>query len=224
MEINGKQLIAAPRQAVWDALNDPAVLKQCLPGCESVERTSPDEFAVVVTSAIGPLRARFNGTLRMTEVDAPGSCVLVFQGQGGPIGFGKGASRVELAEAGASTELTYSAKAEVGGKLAQIGSRLIDGVARKMSDDFFLAFRRVLVPDAPIPVASASGEEPASPAGAVPAPALGMMAPCGAASVARGRFSTPPTWSTVAWAAATSFAAGLGLASLLMAALLALKH
>lgn len=146
MEINGKQDIAAPRAMVWDALNDPAILKKCLPGCESVERVSPEEFKVVLAAAIGPLRARFNGVLRITEAAAPVSCVMVFEGQGGAIGFGKGNSSVKLEETAGGTELSYSAKAEVGGKLAQVGSRLIDSFAKKMSDDFFNAFRKQVVP------------------------------------------------------------------------------
>jgi carbon monoxide dehydrogenase subunit G len=142
MEITGTQLIAAPRADVWNALNDPAVLRKCLPGCESVERSATDEFKVIVVSAIGPLKARFNGILRLTEVEAPSSCVMVFEGQGGAVGFGKGSSSVALNEKDGGTQLTYSAKAQVGGKLAQVGSRLIDSVARKMSDDFFKAFHR----------------------------------------------------------------------------------
>jgi carbon monoxide dehydrogenase subunit G len=142
MEITGTQLIAAPRADVWNALNDPAVLRKCLAGCESVERSAADEFKVIVVSAIGPLKARFNGVLRLTEVQAPSSCVMVFDGQGGAVGFGKGSSSVALNEKDGGTQLTYSAKAQVGGKLAQVGSRLIDSVARKMSDDFFKAFHR----------------------------------------------------------------------------------
>lgn len=151
MEITGTQAIPAPRDAVWNALNNPDVLKACLPGCESVERTSPNEFRVLVAAAIGPLRARFNGVLRMTESLPPQSCVMVFEGQGGAVGFGKGSSEVTLRETPAGTELTYSAKAQVGGKLAQVGSRLIDSVARKMSDDFFKAFHQQLCPEAPTP-------------------------------------------------------------------------
>jgi carbon monoxide dehydrogenase subunit G len=141
MEINGKQTIPAPRSVVWDALNDPDVLQKCLPGCESVERVSPEEFRVLVAAAIGPLRARFKGTLRLTEAIPPASCIMVFEGQGGAMGFGKGSSSVSLVETLEGTELSYSASAQVGGKLAQVGSRLIDNVARKMSDDFFVAFK-----------------------------------------------------------------------------------
>jgi carbon monoxide dehydrogenase subunit G len=144
MEILGSQIIPASQQAVWDALNSPDVLKKCLPGCESVELVSPDLFQVLITAAIGPLKAKFKGTLHVTEINAPQSCVLVFEGQGGAVGFGKGSSSVTLKAVEGGTELTYSAKAHVGGKLAQIGSRLIDSVAKKMSDDFFKAFNQEL--------------------------------------------------------------------------------
>jgi len=144
MEITGTQTIAAPRQRVWEALNDPAILKKSLPGCESVERTSAEEFKVIVAAAIGPLRARFNGLLKMSDVHAPESCTMLFEGQGGAIGFGKGNSSVKLIESNGQTELTYTAEAQVGGKLAQVGSRLIDSVARKMADDFFKAFKAQL--------------------------------------------------------------------------------
>jgi uncharacterized protein len=146
MQITGTQSIAAPRQQVWSALNDPAILKGCLPGCESVEKVSPELFRVVVVSAIGPLRAKFNGDLRLTQALPPQSCVMVFEGQGGAVGFGKGQATVELHEVGDQTELRYSAQAQVGGKLAQIGTRLIDSVARKMSDDFFESFRKLVGP------------------------------------------------------------------------------
>lgn len=144
MEITGTQSIAAPRQRVWDALNDPEVLKRSLPGCVSVDRISPEEFRVVMATAIGPLRARFNGSLTMSDVMAPESCTMVFEGQGGAVGFGKGNSAVKLVESNGQTELSYSAQAQVGGKLAQVGSRLIDSVARKMADDFFKAFKAQL--------------------------------------------------------------------------------
>jgi len=144
MEILGSQIIPASQQAVWDGLNSPDVLKKCLPGCESVELVSPNVFKVIITAAIGPLKAKFNGTLNVTEANAPHSCVLIFEGQGGAVGFGKGSSSVNLKPVDGGTELTYSAQAHVGGKLAQIGSRLIDSVAKKMSDDFFKAFNKEL--------------------------------------------------------------------------------
>ena len=163
MQITGSQSIAAPRHQVWAALNDPVILKGCLPGCESVERVSPELFRVVVVSAIGPLRAKFNGDLRLTQAQPPVSCVMVFEGQGGAVGFGKGQATVELLDVGSATELRYSAQAQVGGKLAQIGSRLIDSVARKMSDDFFEAFRKLVVPTPSPPItAEADTATPAS--------------------------------------------------------------
>jgi hypothetical protein len=149
MEILGSQIIPADKQTVWNALNNPEVLKNCLPGCESVELTAPDQFKVAITTAIGPLKAKFKGTLQVTEANPPESCILVFEGQGGAVGFGKGSSKVTLTTVENGTELSYNAQAHVGGKLAQIGSRLIDSVAKKMSDDFFKAFNRELTPAAP---------------------------------------------------------------------------
>lgn len=162
MEITGTQIIAAPRLDVWNALNDPDVLKRCLPGCESVERVSQEEFRIVITAAIGPLRPRFTGSLRLTQADPPASCVMVFEGQGGTMGFGKGSSTVALHEEGTGTRLTYEARAQVGGKLAQVGGRLIDSVAKKISDDFFKAFRKQF--------ASEDAGEPVSGPPAAPAP------------------------------------------------------
>ena len=156
MEITGTQTIPAPRDVVWTALNNPEVLKKCLPGCESVEATTPEEFKVVVVTAIGPLRARFNGVLRMSEINAPESCVMVFEGQGGAVGFAKGSATVTLKAVAEGTELNYTAKAQIGGKLAQVGSRLIDSVAKKMSDDFFKAFRKQLAPPEDLAVAANS--------------------------------------------------------------------
>jgi len=146
MEIIGKKIIPSKRETVWHALNDPVILKLCLPGCESVEKTDTDEFKVIIKTAIGPLRARFQGSLKMTEVNAPESCVMLFEGQGGAVGFGKGAASVTLRTLDGGTELSYEAKAQVGGKLAQVGSRLIDSVAKKMTDDFFKAFESQLNP------------------------------------------------------------------------------
>lgn len=162
MEITGIQVIPAPCDVVWNALNSPEVLKKCLPGCESVVLVSPDEFRVTIVAAIGAMRARFNGILRITEAKPNQSCVIVFEGQGGVMGFGKGSSSVTLRATPEGTELSYSAQAQVGGKLAQIGSRLIDSVAKKMSDDFFKALLKQLAPvEVASPVAAASGPEAA---------------------------------------------------------------
>jgi len=204
MEINGSQSIGAPRQKVWDALNDPAVLRQCLPGCESVERVSPDEFSVVMAAAIGPLRARFNGKLRMTQAEPPKSCVMVFEGQGGAVGFGKGTSSVALTETADGTTLAYTANAQVGGKLAQVGSRLIDSVARKMADDFFNALRRQLVPTAEAVPASkpsaATSRSQADPAIASIEPPALPTTPQPAAASPSGPAMVPGWWLAVAMA------------------------
>jgi hypothetical protein len=146
MDMTGERFIALPQQRVWEALNDPEVLKACIPGCDSVEKVSPTEYKVAMTAAVGPVKARFAGKLTLSDVDPPHAYSLAFEGSGGAAGFGKGSSRVRLIAEDAGTRLTYTATATVGGKLAQVGSRLIDGVARKMTDDFFARFDRTLQP------------------------------------------------------------------------------
>jgi len=154
MDMRGEYRIPAPRQQVWAALNDPAILKASLPGCESLERVSDHEFAATVAAKVGPVRAKFNGQVTLSDLNPPESYRISGEGKGGAAGFAKGGADVRLAEAGADeTVLTYSAKADVGGKLAQLGSRLIDGTAKKMADEFFENFRRQLTPAAPEPEA-----------------------------------------------------------------------
>jgi carbon monoxide dehydrogenase subunit G len=188
MEILGQQLIAAPRQRVWDALNDPVILKASLPGCESVERVTPDEFRVVIKTAIGPLKARFQGSLKIAEASPPESCVMQFEGQGGAVGFGKGTSTVTLKEVPEGTELSYEAKAQIGGKLAQVGSRLIDSVAKKMADDFFKAFQNELSPQ---DNKASATEAPAS-ASAAPTVANPSKQPVSTTSLPQGTSSENP--------------------------------
>jgi carbon monoxide dehydrogenase subunit G len=142
MEMTGEQLIPTAQAEVWRGLNDPEVLKACISGCESIEKLTDTEYAVVTTAAIGPVKAKFRGKLLLADLDPPNSYSLSFDGQGGAAGFGKGSAKVSLATEAAGTRLSYAVKAQVGGKLAQIGSRLIDGVAKKMADDFFSAFNR----------------------------------------------------------------------------------
>ena len=195
MEIIGKKIIPSKRETVWHALNDPVILKLCLPGCESVEKIGTDEFKVVIKTAIGPLRARFQGSLKMTEVNAPESCVMLFEGQGGAVGFGKGSSSVTLRTVDAGTELSYEAKAQVGGKLAQVGSRLIDSVAKKMTDDFFKAFQNQLNPPQALPstaVVSQSTSHAVS-ASASEASASNEQALTHTASVTTNALNTPHT-------------------------------
>jgi carbon monoxide dehydrogenase subunit G len=159
MEMSGEQRITLPQQQVWDALNDPEILKACIPGCDSIERVSDSEYKLGITAAVGPVKARFAGKLQLKDLNPPNSYALAFDGSGGAAGFGKGGATVALAPDGADTLLRYTANAQVGGKLAQVGSRLIDGVARKMADDFFTRFKAKIAPPA---------AEPAPPPAAAP--------------------------------------------------------
>ena len=161
MELKGERLIPATVDATWAALNDPEVLKGCIAGCESLERTGADAYQAVVAVKVGPVSARFKGNLQMTNIQAPTSYTINFDGQGGVAGFGKGSADVSLAPDGAQTKLSYSAHAQVGGKMAQVGSRLIDAAAGKITDDFFKAFEATLQAAAPagaaVPVPAAGG-------------------------------------------------------------------
>lgn len=140
MELSSMKLIPAPQQRVWDALNDPDALKSCIPGCEDIESLSPTEFRVVLLAKVGPVTARFNGKMHITDSNPPNSYSLTFEGQGGMAGFAKGGADVVLRSVQGGTELSYIANAKVGGKLAQIGSRLVDIAAKKTADDFFATF------------------------------------------------------------------------------------
>jgi carbon monoxide dehydrogenase subunit G len=144
MELNGDILIEAPRDRVWRALNNPDVLVRSIPGCEEVRQLSATETHVRVAIKLGPVRARFVGKILMSEVRVDEGCVLDFEGSGGAAGFAKGRSTVSLATEGAGTRLRYTAQASVGGKLGQIGGRLIDASAKQTADQFFLAFSEQL--------------------------------------------------------------------------------
>jgi uncharacterized protein len=147
MEMTNSRLVPAPVAAVWAALNDPAVLKTAIPGCESLERIGDDEWQAMVAAKIGPVSARFTGKMRMLDSTPPTGYTLKFEGQGGAAGFANGDARVTLAPApDDQTTLTYVVKAQVGGKLAQIGSRLIDGAAAKIADEFFTNFSAHFAP------------------------------------------------------------------------------
>ena len=142
MEMSGVQLIPAPQRVVWDALNDPEMLKASVPGCESIERTGDNEYQVQMVARVGPVSAKFKGKLTLSDIKPPDSYSLSFEGQGGPAGFAKGGAHVRLAPEGDGTKLSYDVKASVGGKLAQIGSRLVDAAAKKVADDFFRNFNQ----------------------------------------------------------------------------------
>jgi carbon monoxide dehydrogenase subunit G len=170
MEMTGEQLIPVPQAEVWRGLNDPEVLKACIAGCETIERVTDTEYRVVMVAAVGPVKAKFNGKLMLTDLNPPNSYSLAFEGSGGAAGFGKGGASVSLKTEGNDTRLSYSAKASVGGKLAQVGSRLIDGVARKMADDFFVKFKQKLSgPAATTTATQASSAAPAAAAAHAPA-------------------------------------------------------
>ena len=147
MEITGEYQIKAPRQQVWQALNDPDVLRQVIPGCEELEKLEDNRFSAKVLSKIGPVKAKFNCKVSLTNLDAPQSYTLVGEGQGGVAGFAQGSADVDLAEAGAEeTTLTYKAEFKIGGKLAQVGSRLVAGATRKTADQFFANFAAIMNP------------------------------------------------------------------------------
>ena len=147
MEITGEYQIDAPREAVWAALNDPEMLKKCIPGCESLEKASDTQFAAKVTAAIGPVRAKFNTALSLEDLKPPESYRLVGESKAAA-GFGSGSATVKLEENDGGTLLRYNADFKVGGKLAQVGSRLVLGATKKTADDFFGTFSKELDPSA----------------------------------------------------------------------------
>lgn len=168
MELSGNQLMAAPRNAVWEALLDPVVLQRCIPGCEDVARVSDEETHLRILVKLGPVRARFTGKMFMSDVDPARHCKLSFEGVGGGAGSAKGSSDVDLSDEGGGTRLTYSVAASVGGKLGQIGGRLIDSSAKKMADEFFAGLQQQLsggplADDAPL-VSQAAAHPTSAPA------------------------------------------------------------
>jgi uncharacterized protein len=140
MTMSGEQILTAPREKVWAALNDTEVLKACIPGCETLDKLSDTEFMAVATNKIGPVKARFKGRVRLTDLDPPNGYKISGEGDGGIAGFAKGGAVVALTDKDGGTLLTYNVEAQIGGKLAQLGQRLINGVAKKLADDFFVKF------------------------------------------------------------------------------------
>jgi hypothetical protein len=147
MEMSGEQLIPASQQETWDALNDPQVLKACVPGCEAIDHIADNEYQVQMVARVGPVSAKFKGRLTLSDIKPPDSYSIAFEGQGGPAGFAKGGAQVKLSPQNGGTKLAYDVKASVGGKLAQIGSRLVDAAAKKVADDFFRNFTLRLSPE-----------------------------------------------------------------------------
>ena len=182
MELTGEYVLPAPRARVWAALNDPDVLKRCIPGCQEIQKLSDTEMTAKVTLSVGPVRATFNGRVTLSDLDPPNGYRITGEGQGGVAGFGKGGAAVRLADEGAGTKLSYVADASVGGKLAQIGSRLVEATARKLADEFFNRFAAefAAAPEAAPPAAATS---------AAAAPLAAVATPGGV-----GRLLSPTIW------------------------------
>jgi uncharacterized protein len=140
MTMSGDVQLAANRQTVWAKLNDPAVLKSCIPGCELLEMNSENEFQAVATVKVGPVKARWKGKVRLSDLDPPNSYRISGEGEGGVAGFAKGGAKVSLSDKDGGTLLSYNVEAQIGGKLAQLGQRLVNGAAKKIADDFFKNF------------------------------------------------------------------------------------
>jgi hypothetical protein len=168
MDMAGERLISAPQNTVWSALNDPEILKACIPGCESLEATSENEMTAVAAVKLGPISAKFSGRVKLSDIDPPNGYTLSGEGKGGPAGFAKGAAKVRLAPAPEGTLLTYTVEAQVGGRIAQLGARLIDATAKSMADQFFTKFVdqvQALVPRnaiASVPRATPAAVKPSS--------------------------------------------------------------
>ncbi|HEV2676937.1 MAG TPA: SRPBCC domain-containing protein [Aliidongia sp.] len=157
MDMTGEYRIAAPRAKVWAALNDAEILRQAIPGCDEIEKTSDTSFTAKVTAKVGPVKASFGGKVTLSDMDPPNGYTITGEGSGGVAGFAKGGAKVGLVDDGAGTLLTYAVDAQVGGKLAQIGSRLIDGTARKMAEEFFTRFAALVAEgelSPPVPIAA----------------------------------------------------------------------
>lgn len=190
MEMSGEYRIEAPIERVWEALNDPEILKQAIPGCDEIVRLSDTELTAKVTARVGPVKASFTGHVTLSDLDPPNSYRISGEGKGGAAGFAKGGANVSLVADGDATILKYEVDATVGGKLAQIGSRLIDGTARKLSGEFFETFSQLAASrqeTAPAP-AAAPAVEPAPPPAATPEPSPET------APVAKAPGGGLPTW------------------------------
>jgi uncharacterized protein len=177
MEFKGRYLIPAPPEKVWAALNNPQVLRQCVPGCERMDKTDDTHFSAAAVLKIGPVKATFNANIALENLDPPRRCTLKGEGQGGVAGFARGEAEVVLTPQDGGTELSYAAQANIGGKLAQIGQRLIDGAAKQIADDFFVRFAAAVASE---PELVAETPEPAisSPAAAeAPSEQRGGLAP-----------------------------------------------
>jgi carbon monoxide dehydrogenase subunit G len=186
MDMTGERRIAAPRQVVWEGLNDTTTLKASIPGCESLEKTADNQMKATAAIKLGPISARFNGAVTLSDIDAPNSYTITGEGQGGVAGFAKGGAKVFLTDDAGDTLLKYEVNAQVGGKLAQLGARLIDATAKQMAEQFFTKFSaevRKLVPADAVPEVPPAAAAPVPPpVEATPPPAAPPVAPPSAVS------------------------------------------
>ena len=215
MELTGDVLINAARARVWAALNDPAVLTACIPGCEAVEQVGPLEKTARMMVKVGPVRAKFSGRILMTDVVEAESCAMTFEGSGGAAGMARGRSQVELSDEGESTRLHYTVQASVAGKLGLVGGRMIDGAAKQMADQFFNAFQSHLAP--PQPEADQLPTAPETPEAAQVSPVLAQT-PSADLTGAQATVAHPPSskspddteWLRVKWFALGVLATAVG--------------
>jgi carbon monoxide dehydrogenase subunit G len=149
MDMSGERLIEASKDRVWAALNDPDILKACIPGCESIEKISDTELKAVAAVKLGPISARFNGKVLLSDLDPPNGYTISGEGQGGVAGFAKGGAKVNLLDEAGGTKLAYQVNAQIGGKMAQLGARLIDSTAKQYAETFFTKFAAIVAPPAP---------------------------------------------------------------------------
>lgn len=194
MEFEGRYQIPAAPELVWAGLNDPEILKACIPGCEEIAKSSATDFLATATLKIGPVKARFKGKVTLSELDPPKRCVLSGEGQGGMAGFAKGNAEVLLAPEGNGTSLSYTAHANVGGKLAQIGQRLIDGAAKQIADEFFGRFAAVLSAAATATAAPSLAQEDQADAGLPVGAAVVSSAHAQSEAVFRREGVSPEIW------------------------------
>ena len=193
MEMQGRRQLAVTQQQAWDALNDPAVLKVCIPGCDKVEPTAENQYAIAMALKIGPVSAKFTGKITLSDIQPPESYKLSFNGQGGVAGFGKGSAAVTLTPNEAGCELAYTVQASVGGKIAQLGQRLIDGAAKAMAEDFFKRFDLEMQRQHPEAYAAQAERAAQLEADATQAQAGASVAP-GAPAVINVPASAVPMW------------------------------
>jgi hypothetical protein len=202
MEMTGEFRIPAPRQRVWEGLNDPEILKSSIPGCQTIEKLSDTEFTAKVLAQVGPVKANFAGKVTLADLNPPQSYTIAGEGTGGVAGFAKGSAKINLDEDGGATVLHYAVQAHVGGKLAQIGSRLIDSVARRMAENFFTRFVAAVAPEQAAAASGTTAATEAMPADRVAADApvqrdAPTAQPNGNASPARKDIRLPPVlWVT----------------------------